>query len=127
MTEEEFDSFMPNRPFRPDDLRQAEADAGRYTTLGLALWGRTPADLERQLDAPYPEIPSGCTLADLVRLRRYLQNFQRLSAETYKPQNTWLGPLTLSSLGMLAGSRALTGLEARLEVVRRAIEYLDGE
>jgi hypothetical protein len=40
MTEEEFDSLMPNRPFQRDDLRQAEADAGRFTTLGLALWGQ---------------------------------------------------------------------------------------
>jgi hypothetical protein len=61
MTEEEFDSLMPNWPFQHDDLRQAEADAGRFTTLGLALWGRSPADLERQLDARDPEIPPGCT------------------------------------------------------------------
>lgn len=76
MAEEEFDSFLPNRPFRREDLTRAEADAGRFTTLGLALWGRTPADLERQLDAPRPEIPPGCALADLLRMQRYLQRLQ---------------------------------------------------
>jgi hypothetical protein len=127
MTEEEFDSFLPNRPFQREDFTRAEADAGRFTMLGLALWGRTPADLARQLDAPRPEIPPGCTLADLLRLQRYLQNLQRLSAPASKPQNAWLNPLTLSSLGMLAGSRAFTGLEARLEVVRRVIDSLENE
>ena len=63
---------------------QAEADAGRFTTLGLALWGRTPADLQRQLEAPYPEIPSGCELADLRRLQHYLH---RLSTAVGNPRN----------------------------------------
>lgn len=127
MTEEESDSFFLNRPFRREDFTRAEADVGRFTMLGLALWGRTPADLERQLDAPRPEIPPGRALADLLRLQRYLQNLQRLSAAARKPQNAWLHPLTLSSLGMLAGSRGFTGLEARLEVVRRAIDALENE
>lgn len=113
MTEEEFESSTPNRPFRREDLTLLEADAGRFTMLGLALWGRTPAELERRLDAPHPEIPPGCTLADLLRLQRYLQ---RLSAAGSKPQNAWLSPLALSSVGMLAGGRGFTGLEARLEV-----------
>jgi hypothetical protein len=121
MTEEEFDAFIPNRPFRHADLKQVEADAGRLTALGLALWGRTPADLKRQLDAPHPEIPAGCTLPDLLRLQRYLQ---RLSAVAAKPQSAWFSPL-LSSLCMLDGPRALTGLEARFEVVLRASKYLE--
>jgi hypothetical protein len=124
MTEEEFDSSLAGRPFRREDLTQAEAEAGRFTMLGLALWGRTPADLEHQLDATGPEIPQWCTLADLRRLQLYLQ---RLSAEAIKPQNAWLTPLTLSSLGMVAGSGVLTGLDARLEVVRRAIKCLGNE
>ena len=125
MTEEEFDSLMTNRPFRYEDLRQAEADAGRFTTLALALWGRSPADLASRLDAPRPQIPSECTLADLRRLQQYLQ---RLSAEASKPHNAWLTPLTLSSLGMIAGSPQLSeGLQARLELLHRAIEYLENE
>lgn len=125
MTEEEFDSLMLSRPFRREDLRQAEIEAGRFTTLALALWGRTPADLANRLDPPRLQIPAGYRLDDLLRLQHYLQ---RLSAEASKPQNGWLTPLTLSSLGMIAGSpRISEGLEARLELVRRAIEYLENE
>jgi hypothetical protein len=125
MSEEEFDSFMANRSFRFEDLRQVEADAGRFTSLALALWGRTPADLASRLDAPHPQLPPGCTLADLRRLQHYVQ---RLSAEASKPHNGWLAPLTFSSLGMIAGSPQVSeGLEGRLELLRRAIEYLENE
>ena len=125
MTEEEFDSFMANRPFRFEDLRQVEADAGRFTSLALALWGRTPTDLASRLDAPDPQLPPGCTLADLRQLQRYVQ---RLSAEARKPNNAWLTPLTFSSLGMIAGSPHVSeGLDARLELLRRAIKYLENK
>ncbi len=125
MTEEEFDSLMANRPFRFEDLKQVEADAGRFTTLGLILWGRTPADLASRLEAPRPQIPPGCTVADLRRLQNYLQ---RLSAEASKPQNAWITPLRLSSLSMIAGSPQISeGLAARLELLRRAIEYLESQ
>ena len=122
MTEDEFDSLTPRRPFRREDFMKAEADAGRFTTLALALWGRTPADLESRLEAPHPEIPPGCTLADLRKLQLYLQ---KLSTVVANPRNSWLNPLTLSSLGMIAGPQAMTTLEARSELVRRAIEYLE--
>jgi hypothetical protein len=59
-----------------------------------------------------------------MRLQHYLQ---RLSATATKPQNAWLSPLTLLSLGMLAGSQSLIWLAAPLQVVRRAIEYLEGQ
>lgn len=122
MNEDEFDSLIPNRPFLREDLAQFEADAGRFTTLGLALWGRTPADLQRRLDAPYPDIPPGCTLMDLRKLERYLE---RLSIAAAKQRNAWLGPLALSSLTLIAGRQRTTALEARSEIVRRAIEYLE--
>jgi hypothetical protein len=49
-------------------------------------------------------------------------------AEASRPQNTWLNPLTLSSLGMIAGSPQVSeGVEAGLELLRRAIEYLENE
>jgi hypothetical protein len=124
MTEEEFDSWLPGRPFQRQDLTQAEADASRFTMLGVALWGKTRADLERRLDAPRPEIPHGCTLEELRRMQDYLR---RLSAAASKTQNAWLTPLTLCSAGLLAGSPKFTELEGRLEVVRRAIEYLENQ
>lgn len=36
---------MANRPFRFEAAKQVEADAGRFTTLGLALSRRTPLTL----------------------------------------------------------------------------------
>jgi hypothetical protein len=89
LTEEEFESFVPNRPFRYDDLSQAEADAGRLTMLGLALWGRTAADLERQLDAPHPEIPPGCTLPDLLRYSVVFGDFRQPLLNQQMPG--WVG------------------------------------
>ncbi len=88
----------------------------------MALWGRTPDDLARQLAVACPEIPAGCTIADLQRLQSYIQ---KLAAAASKPQNSWMNPLTLSSLGMIAGSQASAGLEDRLEVLRRAIDHLE--
>jgi hypothetical protein len=64
----------------------------------------------------------GCTLGDLQRLQHYLD---RLSKATGNLQDAWLSPLALSSLTMLAGPSRLSGLEARSEIVRRAIEYLE--
>lgn len=122
MNEEEFDSSITARLFRREDFTRAEAEAGRFTTLGLALWGSTPGHLQRQLEAPYPEIPLGCQLSDLRRLQLYLQ---RLSTAVRNPRNTWLGPLALSSMQILAGAQRLSGLEARSEIVRRAIEFLE--
>jgi hypothetical protein len=121
MNEEEFDS-MACRPFRREDLTQAGSDAGRFTSLSLALWGRTPDDLARRLAAPAPQILPGCTIADLRRLQDYIR---RLAVEAGKPQNSWLRPLAFSSLGMVAGSQASKGLEDRLEVLRRAIEHFE--
>lgn len=50
MTEQEFDSLTPKRPFRREELAQIEADAGRFRLLGAALWGRRPAHLDRLLE-----------------------------------------------------------------------------
>ena len=61
------------RRFRREDVMQFEAEAVRLTILGMALCGRTSADLQRQLNAPYPEIPSGCYLTDLRKLQRTVQ------------------------------------------------------
>jgi hypothetical protein len=60
--EEEFDSLMQWRPFGREDAGRADAALLRRSTLGLALWGRTSADLQRQLLAVHPEIPSGFDL-----------------------------------------------------------------
>lgn len=119
MNEEEFDSLLSGRPFRREDWKKAEADAASLTTLALVLWGRTPDDLARQLAAPYPQIPPGCTIADLRRLQNYLY---KLAAAASERQKAWL---RFSSVAWIADSQDSAGLHDRLELVRRAIEHLE--
>ncbi len=100
MTEEEFVSSRELKPFGTADLAHLEAQGRRTSALGVALWGRTADDLQRQLLAPYPEIPSGYDLADFRRLLK----------------------TTLLMTGTLPG---LPLWKVRCEIVRRAIEYLE--
>ena len=118
MDEDEFDSTMHLRPFGLDDARLAEAQFGRSATLGAALWG----NLQRQLSAPYPEIPSGFELADFRHLLRSAQAILRLSGD---PRFVTLGPFVRSWATISVGGQRFTEWEARCEIVRRAIEYLE--
>jgi len=120
MTEEEFDSSMKLRPFGAEEARQAEAQQRRCMTLGFALWGKTPADLQRQLLAPHPEIPSGFDMDDF---RKLLQIAQTLSAASGSPRFAWL-PRSILFSPIFVGAQRFTTWEARYEIVRRAIEYL---
>lgn len=117
MNEEDFDSSMDVRPFGTAEAMQAEAELRRCVALGVALWGRTSHDLQRQLLAPHPQIPTGFELADFRKLQRSVQILSTAS---------WLPRSTLSSPTIFVGTQRFTTWEARLEVVRRAIEYLDG-
>jgi hypothetical protein len=73
MDEAEFDAFLNLRPLGRDDVTRADAQALRSTALGVALWGRNSADLQRQLLAPHPEVPLGFELADFWDLLRSSQ------------------------------------------------------
>jgi hypothetical protein len=122
MEEEEFDSLMPSRPFGREDAMRADAALRRRSTLGLALWGRTSADLQRQLLAVRPEIPSGFNLDDLRDLER---STQVISSCLSDPRFAWLSHLAFCSWVISAGTQHFPAWEARCEIVRRAIEYLE--
>ena len=122
MEEEEFDSLMQSRPFGREDAIRADAALRRRSTLGLALWGRTSADLQRQLLAVHPEIPSGFNLDDLRDLER---STQVISSCLSDPRFAWLSHLAFSSWVISAGTQHFTAWEARCEIVRRAIDYLE--
>ena len=77
MDEQEFDALF-QRPFGREDLERAKAGLGRCGTLAVALFGRTPEDLRRQLVASHPEIPSGFALADFRDLERHLPTISGL-------------------------------------------------
>jgi hypothetical protein len=126
MDEQEFDALF-QRPFGREDLERAEAGLGRCGTLAVALFGRTPEDLRRQLVASHPEIPSGFALADFRDLERHLPTISGLVLSgSSNPRLKWLSPwLTQSaSASITVDGQRYTVWEARCEIVRRAIEYL---
>jgi len=122
MDEEEFDSLIHSRSFRSEDARHFEAQAGRLTTLGIELWGRTAADLERHLAAPHPKIPAGVDLTGLLNLHAMVQKILDALGDPRHPLSL---PLARSSAIISVGGHRFTEWEARLEIVRRAIEHFE--
>jgi len=118
MDEEEFDSLMQSSSFTTRDATLLDAKLRRCTMLGLALWGRTLDDLKRQLVAPHPEIPIGVDVADVRELHQYLQNIP----DTFRNQ---LSGSAIFSGTVSIGTQLFSAWEARCEVVRRALEYLE--
>jgi hypothetical protein len=127
MDEEEFDAFMKSRPFGTEDAMRWDAqirgDFGLGMTLGSALWGRTSDDLQRQLLAPHPEIPPGFGLADFRKLLQWTA--QMTSAVLAAKRLRGLSPAVLSPPTVFVGTQGFTMWEARREIVRRAIDYLE--
>jgi hypothetical protein len=112
MDEHEFEALREWQAFSSNDVKMYEA----LPALALELWGRTAEDLRQRLLAPTPKVPYGCTLRDLQMLeqqatmmRKFAARFGRLGTET-----------------IAIGTDTLSVLEARCEVVRRAIDYLEG-
>jgi hypothetical protein len=75
MQEEEFDRLFGSTPFRSDETARVE----RALLLGNVLW----RNLERQLRAPHPEIPSGLDLLTLRQLQR--STYMIVAALKYRP------------------------------------------
>ena len=121
MDEQQFDSLF-QQPFGRQDAIQADARLRRCIALGIKLWGRTSDDLQHQLLSPYPEIPSGFDLEDFRELQR---SAQIISQNLGDPRNVWLSRLAISSATIFIGTQRHTVWEARCEMVRRAIEYLE--
>jgi len=127
MDEEEFDALMNLRPFGTEDAMhwyaQIRGDIELGMTLGSALWGRTSEDLQRQLLAPHPEIPSGFDLTDF---RNLLQWTAQMSSAVFAVQRMrGLSPAVLPPAAVFVGTHGFTMWEARCEIVRRAIDYLE--
>jgi hypothetical protein len=121
--EEEFDRLMQGRPFGTKDFKIVEADARRRGKLSVALWGTSSADLQRQLLKRYPEIPSGFGLEDFRRLHWDAQTIATMLSD---PRFGGFSVLGGSGATIFAAGESFTEWEARCEIVRRAIEYLEG-
>ena len=123
MDEQEFDALFSSRPFGTQDALRADARWGRCGTLASLLFGRTPDDLRRQLLASHPEIPPGYDLSDFHVLQRHLE---MVTTALSNQRNTWLSHLRTAAFGVMqVGTQRLSVWEARLEVLRRAIDYLE--
>jgi hypothetical protein len=123
MDEETFDSLHRLLPFTSADAANAEARLRRCMPLGIALFGKTSDDLRRQLSLPHPEIPPGFDLADFEELHRMTQTFAEIASRPADPRFAWL---SRSSFHSLVGMRSFNDWEARIEIVRRALDYLRG-
>lgn len=131
MDEEEFDSLIRARPFGTADVVAWEIQSRGKTrlamTLGTALWGRTPADLERQLVAAHPEIPPGYDLADFRELLQWAAQMASavLAAQKLRGLSHSALATVLSPSIVFAGTRRYTEWEARWEILRRVIGHLE--
>jgi hypothetical protein len=127
VNEEEFDALMKSRPFGTRDVVHWEAELRANTslamTLGVALWGKTSEDVQRQLLASHPEIPAGFDLADFSKLLQWTATLASSVLALHRMRG--VPPSILPSPTVFAGSHGLTLWEARCEIVRRAIEYLE--
>lgn len=111
MDEHDFEALRSWKPFSSDAVKTAE----RLPALALALFGRTPEYLRRQLLAGTPKIPPGCTLADLKLLER-----QTKVMLEHPSKFGWF-----ANEAVVIGSQSRSSIEARCEIVRRAIEHLE--
>ena len=114
MDEEEFDALIQRRPFGAKDAKRAELQFRRSASLASTLYGKTADDLRRQLLAPSHEIPSGFDLADF---RQLLRTTEQLSAAMPR--------LAFAPKTIVLGTQRHREWEARCEIIRRAIEYIE--
>jgi hypothetical protein len=114
MDEDEFDALIHLRPFGTEDAKRAELLYRRGLALAATLWGKTADDLRRQLLTHPPEIPSGFDLADYREVQRTTEQIWAA-----------MSGAGLEFEAIVVGTKRYTEWEARCEIIRRAIEYLE--
>ena len=120
MDEHEFFAQHPMRPWTRSDFENAHREG---TALAQALWlsNKLWGDAEtmtRQLLAASPEIPAGLGLQEL-------RSLERLARLGLRFGDRWHGPRVPKGSALWIGGRSLTIWEARYEIVRRAIDFLE--
>lgn len=115
MDEHEFFAQHPLRPWTRSDFENALPSAPAFW-LCARLWGDV-GRMTRQLIANSPEIPMGLGLPELRTLERMLVHFGGSWPAT---------PEIPKDSVIIVGGLSYTIWEARYEIVRRAIEFLEG-
>ena len=124
MDEHEFDALVPSRPFGTKEAAQKDARLRRCSTLAIALFGRTSEDLRQQLLAPCPKIPSGFSLSDFRDLEKHMEML--LAIDPASPRFARSSIIQqFASPNISVGAQRYSTLEARYEIVRRAIDFLE--
>ncbi len=113
MDEDEFFAQHPMRPWTSSDFQRESGALARALPLRAELWG-DPETLRRRLLAAFPEIPAGLGLPEL----RVLERLARLGLRFGDRR---MGPMVIININ----GRSFTVWEARYEIVRRAIEFLE--
>ena len=111
MDEYEFDSLQ----YEPWDRKKSEL----FDALKAWLWSMSLDQLKWQLLAKSPEIPPGYGLADFVKLKRHAD---WVVIALKEPQFLWI---SRSMPVITLGERCFTAFEARCEIIRRAIAFLE--
>jgi hypothetical protein len=114
MDEEELDALIHLRPFGTEDAKWADPRYRRGISLATILWGKTADDLRRQLLRHPPEIHWGFDLADYREVQRTTEQVWAAMSGTGLEFET-----------IVVGTQRYTEWEARCEIIRRAIEYLE--
>ncbi len=114
MNEQEFFAQHPMRPWKRSDFENALPSAPAFW-LCAKLWGDV-GRMTRQLLANSPEIPRGLGLPELRMLERMLVRFGGSWPAT---------PGIPKDSTIVIGGLCYTVWQARYEIVRRAIEFLE--
>jgi hypothetical protein len=114
MNEHEFFAQHSMRTWKRSDFENALPSAPAFW-LCAKLWGDVER-MTRQLLANRPEIPTGLGLPELRALERMLVYFGRAWPAT---------PGIPKDSVIIAGGLSYTMWQARYEIVRRAIEFLE--
>jgi hypothetical protein len=110
------------QPFGTADAAKCEVQLGRCASLGQALWGTTAEHLRRQLAKSSPDLPSGFDLEDFRQLQIHASRFASLNLDL--PRHAWARPILLQARRIDVGMQQFNEWEARVEIVRRAIDFL---
>lgn len=126
MDEQEFDALFPYRSFGSKEATEQDGRLRRCSTLAIALFGKTSDDLRQQLLASHPKIPHGFSLSAFRYLQKQTERALAIDPTSPRFARSSIFQL-LASRTISVGAQRYSMLEARYEIVRRAIDFLENQ